>query len=85
MATKRKLPAKRVASGGGASGRSRSRRSADNGGLTDDDLRELVPDGLAASFVKSKLHDKALAVAGLGEPDGWDGEMPELPKDIARH
>ena len=50
--------------------------------MTDDQLRELVPKGLAASFVKSKLHDKALAVAGLGEPDDWDGNMPFLPEDI---
>ena len=80
MAT-RKLPPKRVASGGGASGRSRSRRS--NGELDDATLKSLVPAGLAASFVKSKLHDKALAVAGLGEPDDWSGEMPSLSSDIA--
>jgi hypothetical protein len=55
----------------------------DDSGLTDEDLRELVPAGLAAAFVKSKLHDKALATAGLGEPDDWEGDMPELPRDIA--
>ena len=70
---------KRAAQGGGASRRSRSRRS---GELSDDDLRELVPDGLAAAFVKSKLHDKALGIAGLAEPDDWDGNMPFLPEDI---
>lgn len=50
---------------------------------TDDDLKTLVPKGMAKSFVQSKLHDKALAVAGLGEPLDWDGDMPELPEDIA--
>ena len=56
--------------------------SRGNGELDDDTLRELVPAGLAASFVKSKLHDKALAVAGLGEPDDWNGNMPAIPEDI---
>ena len=50
--------------------------------MTDEELRELVPAGLARAFVKSKLHDKALAVAGLGEPDDWEGNMPFLPQDI---
>jgi hypothetical protein len=56
---------------------------ASNGALTDDDLRKLVPAGLEGSLVKSKLHDKSLAIAGLGEPENWDGAMPELPSDIA--
>jgi len=51
--------------------------------LDDNDLKRLVPSGLASSFVRSKLHDKALAVAGLGEPSDWDGAMPDLPNDIA--
>lgn len=51
--------------------------------ITDDDLKALVPGGIITSFVDSKLHDKAVAVAGLGEPSDWDGEMPELPNDIA--
>jgi hypothetical protein len=67
----RRLPAKK------------NRESAGNGALSDDDLKQLVPDGLARSFVNSKLHDKALALAGLGEPGEWEGEMPELPNDIA--
>jgi hypothetical protein len=54
-----------------------------NGELTDEDLKGLVPDGLVKSFVNSKLHDKALSLAGLGEPGEWEGEMPELPNDIA--
>jgi hypothetical protein len=41
-----------------------------------------VPAGLAASFVKSKLHDKSLAIAGLGEPGDWEGDMPDIPSDI---
>lgn len=79
----RRLPPKRVAQSGGASGRSRSRRSASNGDDADATLKSLVPPGLAGVFVKAKLHDKALAVAGLGAPNGWDGDMPHLPSDIA--
>ena len=78
------LPPKRVAARGGASRRSRKLSDNGEGGSPDDQLRELVPPGLAGVFVKSKLHDKALAVAGLGEPNGsWEGKMPELPSDIA--
>lgn len=67
----------------GGSGRP-SRRSSSNGqpAINDDTLKTLVPAGLAASFVKSKLHDKSLAIAGLGEPGDWDGDMPEIPSDI---
>lgn len=62
-----------------------SKRTAKEGGaqLSDSDLKGLVPKGIAESFVKSKLHDKDLAVAGLGEPLDWEGGMPELPNDIA--
>lgn len=74
----RTLRGKRAtADGRGASGRP-SRRA--NG---DDDLRDLVPEGLDTAFVKSKLHDKSVAVAGLGEPADWEGDMPEIPGDIA--
>jgi hypothetical protein len=52
-------------------------------GLSEDDLLGLVPGGLATAFVNARMHDRALAVAGLGEPSDWDGEMPELPEDIA--
>lgn len=76
----RTIRGKRAAEGGGASRRSRSSRS--DSVLTDDQLRALVPEGLEAAFVKSKLHDKALGVAGLGEPDDWDGNMPFIPEDI---
>jgi len=58
-------------------------KAEDNGVVDEDALKELVPAGLAHTFVKSKLHDKALAVAGLGEPSNWDGDMPELPNEIA--
>jgi len=50
--------------------------------MTEASLREIVPKGMAASFVKAKLHDKRLALAGLGEPGKWQGDMPELPPDI---
>ena len=58
-------------------------KAENNGEVDEDALKELVPAGLAHTFVKSKLHDKALAVAGLGEPANWDGDMPELPNEIA--
>lgn len=48
------------------------------------ELLDLVPKGLAQAFVKARMHDRALSIAGLGEPSDWDGEMPELPEDIAR-
>jgi hypothetical protein len=79
MATRRTIRGKRAAESGGASRRSRSRS---NGALDDTALTALVPGGLAASFIKSKLHDKALGIAGLGEPGDWDGDMPQLPRDI---
>jgi hypothetical protein len=79
MATIKRNVRKRALSSEGARG-----RSEDIDGVpTDDDLRRLVPPGLAASFLKSKLHDKSIAVAGLGEPNGWDGDMPEMPTDFA--
>ena len=86
MATIRRDVRKRRGGDDVASAQSRSRTKQEptgNGALTDADLRELVPTGLEASLVKSKLHDKNLAVAGLGEPNGWEGKMPELPADIA--
>ena len=78
MATIRKNVAKRASSSEGA-----RRRSASTDGMTDDQLKALIPAGLAASFVKSKLHDKSIAVAGLGGPNGWNGDMPEIPQDMA--
>jgi hypothetical protein len=78
-AVKKKLAKKRT-DGRGALGRPARRSDSE---LDDDAIKALVPGGLASSFVKSKLHDKALAIAGLGEPSDWDGDMPELPNDIA--
>jgi hypothetical protein len=75
MATRRTTrTGKRPPSGG---------RTRSNGEMTDADLRKLVPTGLEHAFVASKLHDKSIAIAGLGEPGDWDGEMPEIPNDIA--
>jgi hypothetical protein len=52
-------------------------------GISEEELLDLVPGGLATAFVNARMHDRALALAGLGEPSDWDGEMPELPEDIA--
>lgn len=49
-----------------------------------DDLLELVPTGLVEAFVKARMHDREIAIAGLSEPSDWDGEMPVLPDDIAK-
>lgn len=54
-----------------------------NSGPSEEELLALVPGGLATAFVNARMHDRALALAGLGEPSDWDGEMPELPEDIA--
>jgi len=78
MATIKRNVRKRALSSEGARG-----RSDDDSALTDDDLRELIPTGLEGSLVKSKLHDKTLAIAGLGAPEDLDGDMPFLPDDIA--
>ena len=43
-----------------------------------------MPLGLAQAFVNARLHDRALSIAGMGEPSDWDGDMPELPEDIAK-
>jgi hypothetical protein len=53
-------------------------------GVDEDTLLSLVPGGLASNFVNARLHDKALSVAGLQPPADWDGDMPELPRDIAK-
>jgi hypothetical protein len=65
------------------SGLGGKRRSKRPDGPSEDELLELVPGGLATAFVNARLHDKALALAGLGAPSDWDGEMPEIPEDIA--
>jgi hypothetical protein len=77
MATRRT-----VAKRGGSDAPARRRARNHDGVLTDDDLRALIPAGIEQAFVKSKLHDKALGIAGLGAPNGWDGDMPEIPSDV---
>jgi hypothetical protein len=57
------------------------RKRAD--GPSEADLLALVPAGLATAFVNARMHDRALSLAGLGEPNDWDDDMPELPEDIA--
>jgi hypothetical protein len=62
-------------------GRSAAKGKGDD--INEDELLKLVPPGLAAAYVNSKLHDKQLTLAGLGAPKDWEGEMPEVPEDIA--
>lgn len=79
-------PASQKEAGSSASKGKPRERSSWGGGSTDnlddDALMELVPGGMAQAFVRSKMHDKAVAIAGLGEPSDWEGDMPELPNDI---
>lgn len=58
-------------------------KNPDGDALTDKHLLELVPGGMAHAFVVSKMHEKQLALAGLGPEPEWHGKMPELPSDIA--
>lgn len=80
-ATRRRRRSSR--SGGG---KSLSKLGEKRGGAStpdEEDLLELVPGGLATAFVNAKLHDKAIALAGLMPPDDWSGEMPVIPDNIA--
>jgi hypothetical protein len=58
-----------------------SRKAKD--GPDEESLLAMVPGGLATAFVNARLHDKAIAVAGLGTPPDWEGAMPEIPDDLA--
>jgi len=58
-------------------------KNPDGDALTDRHLLELVPGGMAHAFVVSKMHEKQLALAGLGPEPEWKGKMPDLPSDIA--
>ena len=79
-------PPRRRPGGGGskdAAAPAGAGRRKKHGGPSEEELLDLVPGGLATAFVNARMHDRALALAGLGEPADWDGEMPELPEDIA--
>jgi hypothetical protein len=82
MAGLRSTAAKRRGGNAPAPSRRSKTTPTTDGELSDRELRRLIPAGIEASFVKSKLHDKALGIAGLGEPGDWDGDMPEIPPDI---
>jgi hypothetical protein len=58
-------------------------KNSDGDAINDQHLLQLIPGGMAHAFVVSKLHDKQLALAGLGPEPEWQGEMPILPLDIA--
>src|SRR3954467_9915508 len=59
------------------------KRPANQAGPSEEELLALVPWSLATAFVNARMHDRALALEGLGEPSDWDGEMPELPEEVA--
>jgi hypothetical protein len=63
--SKKTTPSSRTSAGLGNVNRGASRSHDD---VSEDDLLKLVPGGLVASFVKQKLHDAALEVAGLAAP-----------------
>src|SRR3954464_13824541 len=50
----------------------------------DDDIKGMLPSGLARTFVQSQLKsaESQLKSHGLVAPDDYDGEFPELPDDI---
>lgn len=50
---------------------------------TDDEILELLPEGLGRVFIESKLHEKHIKQAGLQTPDDFEGAMPQLPEDVA--
>lgn len=72
---------RRVAGKGSASSQGKSASAGP--AVTEKQILDFVPGTLAKSFVRSKLHEKELAIAGLAPPSDWDGDMPELPNDIA--
>jgi hypothetical protein len=51
----------------------------------DDEIVEMIPKGLGRVFVQSSLDnaEKMVAEFGLAAPTSYDGDMPELPDDIA--
>ena len=52
--------------------------------FNDDEIEEMLPKGLARTFVQSQLKSAKdqLASVGLTAPGDYEGEMPELPDDI---
>lgn len=73
----------RSSAGAGKATKTTRRASKPKGEVDEDALLELVPGGMAAAFVKARLHEKTLEVAGLAPPEDWEGDMPVVPDDIA--
>jgi hypothetical protein len=69
----------------GAKPRSSPVKSADGLDLSDKEIQAMLPVGLGKMFVGSRLEraKEELAEVGLSAPDLYEGEMPELPNDIA--
>lgn len=82
-------PGPRKSAGAGTAASSTKKTTSRRGGkpkdgdITEDELLKLTPHGMAQAFVKARLHDKTLEVAGLAPPEDWDGEMPVVPDDIS--
>lgn len=49
-----------------------------------DEIKEVLPKGLARTYVQSQMHsaEKQLQAHGLVAPTDYEGEWPELPDDI---
>ena len=78
-------PARRITRSKVASSKSEgaaSRRSQPKKG-SEEALLQMVPKGLVEAFVTQKLHEKQLDLAGLAPPDDWEGDMPDIPDDVA--
>jgi hypothetical protein len=62
---------------------SKKAKSTGERDYSDEEVQAMVPSGLAHAFVSSVLHEEALRKAGLEPPSDFEGDMPQLPEDIA--
>lgn len=62
----------------------RKKKTAGDFDPDDDAIEEMLPKGLARTFVQSQLKsaEKEVEAVGLTAPADYDGDMPELPDDI---
>ncbi len=79
------MPTIRKRGGSARKGAPARSKAASNGfDPNDEDIKEMLPGGLARTFVQSQLisAEKQLQSHGLVAPQEYDGDFPELPDDI---